>query len=92
MARLLVALILLASAACTSGPPAPDDDAYIQDLEQFRTSREAALRDDPDAIPEAKRNLLLPLRYYPPDPKYRREPSGACSLSAPSSSDSTASR
>src|SRR5688572_11117926 len=70
MVRILVALILLASAACTSGPPAPDDDVYIEDLTKFRESREAALRDDPDAIPAAKRALLLPLRYYPPDPKY----------------------
>jgi uncharacterized protein (DUF1684 family) len=70
MVRILAVLILLASTGCTSGPPAPDDGAYVEDLTQFRASREAALRDDPDAIPAAKRSLLLPLRYYPPDPKY----------------------
>jgi uncharacterized protein (DUF1684 family) len=70
MVRIPVALLLLVSAACTSGPPAPDEDDFIQGLTQFRASREAALSEDPDAIPAAKRSAVLPLRYYAPDPKY----------------------
>lgn len=70
MVRTVLFLALVAAAACTSGPPAPDEGAFMSDVIAFRTAREAALRDDPEAIPPDKRSLLLPLRYYPPDPKY----------------------
>ena len=42
----------------------------MEDLAKFREAREAALRGDPDAIPPAKRDGLLPLKYYDPDAKY----------------------
>lgn len=70
MVRTVVLLALVAAAACTSGPPAPDEGAFVSDVTAFRAAREAALRDDPEAIPPDKRSLLLPLRYYPPDPRY----------------------
>jgi uncharacterized protein (DUF1684 family) len=69
MARAIVAIVAV-TVACTSGPPPPDDAAFLEDLNQFRAARDAGLRDDPDAIPPAKRDTLLPLRYYPPDPQY----------------------
>jgi uncharacterized protein (DUF1684 family) len=68
--RTLVLTILLATAACTSGPPAPDASTFIDGVTQFRVARETSLRDDPDAIPPAKRSTLLPLRYYAPDERY----------------------
>ena len=70
MVRTLVLAILLTAAACTSGPPAPDESTFIDGLTQFRVARETSLREDPDAIPPAKRGTLLPLRYYAPDEKY----------------------
>ena len=70
MLRTFILLTLVAAAACTSGPPPPDDGALVSDVMAFRAAREAALRDDPEAIPPDKRSLLLPLRYYPPDPRY----------------------
>jgi len=68
--RTLVFTFLLAAAACTSGPPAPDASTFIDELTQYRTARETSLREDPDAIPPDKRSTLLPLRYYAPDEKY----------------------
>ena len=62
-------LLACAAAACTSGPPAPDA-TFEQEVAEFRAAREAALRDDPEAIPPAKRDQLLPLKYYPPDEQY----------------------
>jgi hypothetical protein len=70
MVRTFALLALAVTAACTSGPSAPDDAAFIAELMDFRTAREAALREDPDAIPPDKRGVLLPLRYYSSDPKY----------------------
>jgi uncharacterized protein (DUF1684 family) len=70
MVRTVLLLALVAATACTSGPPAPDEGAFESDVIAFRTAREAALREDPEAIPPQKRSLLLPLRYYSPDPKY----------------------
>ena len=69
--RTLVLLVAIAAAtACTSGPPAPDAAAFEEQLAEFRAAREAALKEDPDAIPPEKRDQLLPLKYYPPDEKY----------------------
>ena len=63
-------VLIALAAACTSGPPAPDENAFIEDLMEFRAAREAALRNDSDAMPPALRDILLPLRYYPPNPNY----------------------
>jgi hypothetical protein len=68
--RLLTAALLVAAAACTSGPSAPDESSYLQDIEGFRLARDKAYRESDDPIPAAKRDVLLPLRYYPPDQKY----------------------
>jgi uncharacterized protein (DUF1684 family) len=68
--RLLVASAFVAAAACTSGPSAPDESSYLEGIEQWRAAREKALSDDPEQIPPGKRDILLPLPYYAPDPKY----------------------
>jgi uncharacterized protein len=56
--------------SCTSGPSAPDDSSYVQEIEAGRAARDRAYRASDDPIPAHKRDILLPLRYYPPDPTY----------------------
>jgi uncharacterized protein len=68
--RLLVLVLLVSAVACTSSPPPPDEPPYDVQLQEWRAARERALLADPDTIPQAKRSLLLPLKYYPADPKY----------------------
>ena len=67
-------LLVIAAAlacACSSGPAAPDDEAsYRERLTAFRAARDKQFREDKDPIPANKRDVLLPLRYYPPDPAY----------------------
>lgn len=58
------------SLACTSGPSAPDDQAYLKKIEEARAVKDKAFREDPEPIPVSKRDKLLPLRYYPPDVAY----------------------
>ena len=66
---LLVAAAL--ASACSSGPSAPaDDTSYREELSAFRAARDEQFRKDKDPIPANKRDVLLPLRYYPPDPAY----------------------
>lgn len=70
VSRILTLAVFLAGAsACTSGPPPPDDPVSVQDIEAARAEKDRAFREDPDSpIPPDKRDVLLPLRYYPPDP------------------------
>jgi hypothetical protein len=74
ISRLLPSPLLLAAAlacACSSGPSAPADEAsYREHLTAFRAARDKQFREDKDPIPPNKRDVLLPLRYYPPDPAY----------------------
>jgi len=61
----------LVSGACTSGPAAPvDPQAYVKQITEARAIKDKAFRDEPEPIPADKRDALLPLRYYPPDPSY----------------------
>jgi len=58
--------------ACTSGPPAPDDDSgYIRELESARAEKDRVLAEDPESVPVAKRPTLLPLKYFPVDPAFK---------------------
>ena len=67
--RLIVVVALLAS-ACSSGP-VDEDGALIKDIQEYRASREAFMRSDPESpIPADKRSVLLPLKYYAPDPMF----------------------
>jgi hypothetical protein len=68
------AVVVLAAAplvACSSGPSAPDDSKYIEQLSAARAQKDRAFREDSDSpIPADKRNVVLPLSYYPIDPNY----------------------
>lgn len=73
MGRILVAAFgLIVATACTSGPPPPPDEASsIQGVEQWRSVRARYMQDDPESpIPADKKDVLLPLRYWTPDPSY----------------------
>jgi uncharacterized protein (DUF1684 family) len=69
-----IAAVVLAAAplvACSSGPSAPDDSKYIEELSADRAGKDRAFREDSDSpIPADKRGALLPLPYYPIDPNY----------------------
>jgi uncharacterized protein len=56
--------------SCTSGPSAPDESTYLQEIEAHRARIEKTFRESDDPIPPQKRSILLPLRYYQADPKY----------------------
>ena len=60
------------AAACTSGPPAPGGHAGVPEGASPRHARvkDKAFREEPEPIPADKRDTLLPLRYYAPDPSY----------------------
>ena len=64
-------LVLIAALACgcSSGPGAPAED-FLQKEIARREARDQAFRSEKDPIPQNKRSLLLPLRYYPPDQSY----------------------
>jgi uncharacterized protein (DUF1684 family) len=60
-----------AAAGCTSGPSAPvDTQAYVKTVVEARAVKDKAFREEPEPIPVGKRDVLLPLRYFPPDPSY----------------------
>jgi uncharacterized protein len=68
---LAVVAAALAATACTSGPPSPvDPQTYVKRIAEERAIKDKAFREDPEPIPRDKVDLLLPLRYYPPDPSY----------------------
>ena len=66
-----VALAGIVAAACSSGPPAPvDAQSYLKGILETRAVKDKAFREEPEPIPAEKRDALLPLRYYAPDPSY----------------------
>jgi uncharacterized protein len=68
--RLLVFIAVAVAAACTSGPSAPVDGSYVDKEAARRADRDRQFRAQTDPIPASRRDTLLPLRYYPPDPAY----------------------
>ena len=56
--------------ACTSGPAAPDESAYLAEIAERRAAIDRAFMEQPDPVPPEKRSALLPLPYYPPDLSY----------------------
>jgi uncharacterized protein (DUF1684 family) len=66
-----VVTALLLSIACSSGPPAPDGQAYLDEIAAARAAKERSLREESDSpIPPGKRDQLLPLKYFPIDAQY----------------------
>jgi uncharacterized protein (DUF1684 family) len=67
----IVACTVVPLVACSSGPSAPDDSAYVEELAAARTDKDAYFLEDPDSpVPPDERDALLPLPYYPIDPGY----------------------
>lgn len=70
--RFLVILALAAGIGCTTPQAGDDNTAWLRQLQADRRAKDAAFRTEANSpIPADKRNVLLPLNYYPPDPSYR---------------------
>ncbi len=68
--RSIVVMALLAS-ACSPSAPVDDDTALVKSIQDYRVSREQFMQSDPESpIPADKRSVLLPLKYYAPDPAF----------------------
>ena len=67
----LLALALASLTACSSGPSAPDDSEYLEQLATARRLKDQHFQESPESpVPADKRGALLPLRYFPIDPNY----------------------
>ena len=64
------ALAAALTAACTSGPSAPDEGAYLQEVADHRAAIDQAFREQEEPIPADKRDKLLPMPYFDVDPSY----------------------
>jgi uncharacterized protein len=71
--RYLVLLIAALVCACTSGPPAPDEDpaSYVNEVQSARAEKDRVYGADPQTIPADKRAIFLPLKYYPVDAAFK---------------------
>jgi uncharacterized protein (DUF1684 family) len=70
-ARVLITIAAATIAACSSGPPAPDDADYLSGIASARSIKDQSFRDGRDTpVPAVKRDVLLPLPYYPIDQSY----------------------
>ena len=68
---MIVAVTAVVFAACSSGPSAPDDSTYVNELASARTFKDQHFRESPESpLPKDKRDALLPLRYFPVDQNY----------------------
>lgn len=66
-----IALTLASLTACSSGPSAPDDSQYLEQLAAARVFKDQHFQESPESpIPPDKRGALLPLLYFPIDPNY----------------------
>ncbi|MEQ1573291.1 MAG: DUF1684 domain-containing protein [Vicinamibacterales bacterium] len=69
--RRLPLLALVAVIACSSGPSPDGEGDYVANVTAERQKKDAFMREDPQSpIPVIRRDLLLPLKYYPADPSY----------------------
>ena len=66
----LALLVAALAGACTSGPSAPDEGAYLQEVASHRAAIEKSFREEEDPIPANMREKLLPLPYYEVNPSY----------------------
>jgi uncharacterized protein (DUF1684 family) len=65
-------LAVAIGAGCSSNPSIPADDAAaIKEIEAHRADVDRFMREDAASpIPANKKSVLIPLRYYPPDPSF----------------------
>jgi uncharacterized protein (DUF1684 family) len=56
--------------ACSSGPSAPDESAYVQEIAEHRAGIDRSFREQEDPIPPDMREKLLPLPYFDVDAAY----------------------
>lgn len=78
--RAILILTLAALGGCSSGPSAPDERVYLQELAAARAEKDTLFQEAADCnvtedsrcspVPPAKRAAILPLRYYPADSNY----------------------
>jgi uncharacterized protein (DUF1684 family) len=69
--RTALCLALALAAGCSSGPSAPDESSYADEVAAARAVKDRFFSEDEESpIPEDKRSTLLPLPYYPVDPSY----------------------
>ena len=67
----ILAVMIGAAAACSSGPSAPDDEAYASELVEARAAKDETFREASDSpVPREKREAVLPLKYFSVDPAY----------------------
>ena len=68
---MFIALAVVLLAACSSGPSAPDDSEYLEQLAAARAFKDQQFKEAEDSpVPAGKRAALLPLRYFPIDQSY----------------------
>ena len=61
----------IVAAACTSGPSAPDEGSYVEEIAAERAAKERMFRESSDSpIPAGRHGELLPLSYFPIDSTY----------------------
>jgi uncharacterized protein (DUF1684 family) len=64
-------LPLVLYAACTTGPPPPDETIEVNDVAAHRAAVDRFMHENKDSpIPPERRSTLLPLQYFPVDPGY----------------------
>jgi uncharacterized protein (DUF1684 family) len=69
--ELAAVALACALAACSSGPAAPDDAGYVSEVATARAEKDRYFREDAETpVPPDKKDVLLPLPYFPVDPAY----------------------
>jgi uncharacterized protein (DUF1684 family) len=56
---------------CRNGPPDSHDPTYTAEIAAARAQKDRAFKSANSPVPEARRNELLPLAYFPIDLSYR---------------------
>lgn len=71
MRAAFVLALVVSTAACSSGPSAPDDSAYLAEVAAARAIKDTSFADDAESpIPADKKGTVLPLAYFPVDASY----------------------
>ena len=64
-------LLAVLGSACTSGPGAPDPAKQLDAIVERRAATERFMRESAESpIPADKKEVLLPLQYFEPDPSF----------------------